>query len=80
MSKKCTNCGLCCKAEVCKAGKLAFGEITPPCPALINENGIYLCEIVITEKAFFNETPISDALGIGKGCTNEEFVGLLTKQ
>lgn len=37
--------------------------------------GICLCEIVVTEKAFFAHTLISDALGIGKGCTNEEFVG-----
>ena len=56
---------------------MAFGKIEVPCPALTNENGVYLCEIVITEKAFFNTTPISDALGIGKGCTNEEFVGVL---
>ena len=75
--RKCTNCGKCCQVEVCEAGKIAFGKISLPCPALIEENGIYLCEIVITEKAFFDWTPISDALGIGRGCTNEEFVGFI---
>ena len=75
--RKCTNCGKCCQVEVCEAGKMAFGEVEPPCPALMNEDGVYLCEIVITEKAFFSWTPISEALGIGKGCTNEEFVGLM---
>ena len=30
----CNGCGLCCAMEVCHAGKLIFGDIEGPCPAL----------------------------------------------
>ncbi len=77
---KCTHCGRCCQVEVCEAGKIAYGKSTkPPCPALTEENGIYLCEIVLTERAFFSHTLISDALGIGVGCTNEEYTEQLNQ-
>ncbi len=49
-------------------GEMAFGSIKPPCPALIKENGLYSCAIIITEEDFFKNPILADALGIGKGC------------
>jgi hypothetical protein len=66
--KECKRCGRCCKEEVCQLGEMAFGSISPPCPALINEGERYSCEFVKAEKMFFQEPKLAEALGVGKGC------------
>jgi len=73
----CTGCGLCCLSEKCGAAVIAFGDSYEICPALrLISDGFYRCGLVLAEQEAikFNitsSTPISEALGIGKGCTND---------
>lgn len=76
-TRKCTNCGKCCKEEICEIGKVAFVKVRPPCPALISSGNKHLCNLVVYEEKYFKERYISDALGIGKGCDNSKYVGFI---
>lgn len=42
----CNGCGLCCKLQVCEAGKLFLGTTSTPCPALEYESNRYWCGLV----------------------------------
>lgn len=68
----CNGCGLCCKLEVCRIGKMVFGEAqAAPCPALEKEDGRYWCGIVRAEEKAGLPKMAADALGVGKGCDSE---------
>ena len=73
----CTRCGDCCSESICQVGVMAFGINHVPCPALVLIEGEYACQLVITEKENNMNPEIANALGIGKGCTNEHKVGFL---
>lgn len=69
----CTGCGLCCSEEICDPGLLVFQSNRTPCPALQEIEGQLRCVLVAVEIAS-NLTPIlQEGLGIGKGCTMDDF-------
>jgi Fe-S oxidoreductase len=72
-SAKCTQCGRCCKAQVCRIGFGFTGATTPPCPALITSdmvpslNDKTVCGIRQMIKK--EHLPVFDSrLGIGTFC------------
>lgn len=54
--------------EVCAIGKHLFPEEEAPCPAIIYEDGIVRCGVVLAEKEMGKDLRIAEALGIGMGC------------
>lgn len=69
---RCTQCGICCKNEVCEIGKMIFNTETLPCPGLIYENGKHWCGPVMGEIIYPGFSKMFKlALGIGKGCDSE---------
>lgn len=69
----CNGCGQCCQMSLCPAGVMAFGEAAQlPCPALRHARGRFWCNLVVIEKAHDMEPLISNALGIGLGCSCED--------
>jgi hypothetical protein len=67
---QCTGCGECCKAEPCPVGQMLFGKIIP-CPGIIFLGNRHWCALVIAEALSPLEKLIAHALGVGKGCTNQ---------
>jgi hypothetical protein len=70
--KECTRCGKCCQEEICHIGKMAFGDIMLPCPALIKENNIYSCAFIKAENDFKLNPLLAQSLGIGRGYDSAE--------
>ena len=71
----CNGCGLCCAAQLCEIGKMAFGEDGPlPCPALKMslDGSRTVCAFVMTEEAAGMPPMIRESLGIGLGCSMED--------
>lgn len=68
----CNGCGMCCAAEVCAIGKLAFPEAEAPCPAMVFEDNRFYCGIVLAEQAAGLAPAVYEALGIGKGCCADD--------
>lgn len=66
------RCGVCCTQEVCLLGVEAFGKHKPPCQGLRFKNKQALCVLVETEVIFKLEPLLARALGIGRGCCNNE--------
>jgi len=64
----CNGCGLCCAREVCAIGRLAFGDVPPPCPGLTYAEGRLWCRLVLVEQAAGLAPVLATALGIGRGC------------
>ncbi len=64
----CNGCGLCCAAELCQAGEMAFGDVPAPCPGMSFREGRFWCKLVETERAAGMEPIIENSLGIGAGC------------
>lgn len=66
----CNGCGRCCREEVCKLGIAAFGDISAPCPALVEREGRTWCGIV--EEADRQNIAFGAhlrwQLGVGMGC------------
>jgi len=67
MTKKCIRCGICCKTEVCKIGRIFYGTIVPPCPGLLFQHGIHWCQLV---KCASDECRVAleQYMTIGFGC------------
>ena len=68
-SVSCVRCGRCCREELCYPADLAFPDATPPCPALMMENGTTYCALVMAESLAGIAPILRDGLGIGKGCS-----------
>jgi len=72
---KCTQCGKCCREELCLLGELFFETKTPPCPALIFKEGKSWCGFVLYADSVWPGIGISEhlayLLGIGKGCDTQ---------
>lgn len=70
----CNGCGLCCAIEVCHAGKLVFGDIEGPCPALAmsRDRTRVVCSFVEVEIESGLEPILQRSLGIGLGCSMED--------
>jgi hypothetical protein len=66
---KCTRCGKCCTAEVCKIGRDIFKTTTAPCPGL-RGGKTKSCILVRTalKLPFPQEYQFCAVLGIGMGC------------
>lgn len=82
MYKKCSNCGRCCAEEVCEIGRWLFGDDNNPCRALVRaDNNKWLCGVVLSSGKIHKGLHLFFVyiLGIGKGCDNEEFVGIVGK-
>ena len=71
-AQPCNGCGFCCAAEVCQAGDLA-GATSAPCEFMTFDDGRFWCFLVLTEKMAGMDPLIADALGVGGGCTVEDF-------
>jgi hypothetical protein len=73
MKNKCTQCGQCCKSEVCEYGIKAGIPNKIPCQALIKEKKGYSCMIVNQANKIGGGVlmMIIIKLGIGRGCTND---------
>ena len=57
--KPCVNCGQCCREEVCPVGEIFMRTVTPPCPALAEDNntGKFWCGLIVCpETAMFAQT------------------------
>lgn len=68
----CNGCGLCCAAEVCEIGQMAFPGASAPCPGMLFDEGRFHCKLVLTEQMAGMEPLIARALGIGKGCDADD--------
>lgn len=70
----CNGCGLCCTAQLCEVGKLAFPEGTLPCPALSmsSDKTRTVCMLVRMEIDHGLEPILQKSLGIGMGCSMED--------
>ena len=71
--KPCSHCGKCCEDQLCEAGKIALNTEMDihPCPLLYSVNDGKYCQLIMLEMLSPVPKLISEALGIGKGCTNE---------
>lgn len=68
--KPCTQCGECCKNEVCKMGKFVYKEHKAPCKGLLYHDNKYWCECI--EKCTTNQYHyLKLILGIGLRCDSE---------
>lgn len=81
----CTRCGQCCSKALCPAA-IFLGKTRTPCEFLEIENVLVqdvmggvsrelyrtVCKLIKVEYESNLEKILSYALGIGKGCTNEE--------
>ena len=74
-NEPCNRCGLCCSLFLCPVGEIAFIGASSPCPALKispDKKSTY-CELFVAESVFDLESKIlSEALGIGVGCSMED--------
>lgn len=68
----CNGCGLCCMAEVCAIGRMAFPDAPAPCPALRFNGKMHRCSLVEFEGEAGIEPIFAEALGIGKGCCSDD--------
>jgi hypothetical protein len=78
----CNGCGLCCRLEVCRPGRIALREAghvetVAPCPFIVKREGMSRCALVLAEQVAIergevDEGLISRALAIGWGCTMED--------
>ena len=50
--KPCTQCGRCCKEEVCLIGVAFLDTDIIPCPALKQIGGKYFCGLVVVPEEF----------------------------
>lgn len=66
----CTQCGYCCRKEVCLIGELLFDTTTPPCNALLHVDDKYWCGAVLCGDDVLPGTSqyLATALGISRGC------------
>ncbi len=48
----CTQCGRCCRGEVCIIGQAFLGTCKTPCSALVNDDGKYLCGLITDTSRF----------------------------
>ena len=71
--ESCNGCGFCCAAERCQAAVISLGEGPGPCPLMIFHSGRFWCLLVETEREAGMDPLIANALGIGSGCTVEDF-------
>lgn len=63
----CTQCGDCCKEQVCGIGENVFGCIAPPCKGLLFNGGKYWCGPVLADIKD-GSMILHNRLGIGRGC------------
>ena len=78
--KKCSKCGRCCAEQVCEIGIWLFGDDNTPCRALVpSDNNKWLCGVILHSGIIHKSLPdfFAHALGIGRGCDNEDFVGVI---
>lgn len=64
----CNGCGFCCASEVCKVGRVAFGDVPAPCPALVFDAGRWWCGLVVLEQHRGDDPLFARTLAIGVGC------------
>lgn len=57
--KPCTQCGNCCKEEVCIVGEAVLGTSEIPCRALLFDGSRHWCGLVVSPKQF-SENPLTD--------------------
>ena len=88
--KACNHCGMCCLSTTCQLGQVFFHvSMDDMCPAIEQTGITYQCGLITHTEKYF-ETLIgqeewkhkvikhwlSDILGIGLGCTNDDAGGL----
>ena len=64
--KPCVNCGQCCREEVCPVGEIFMRTVTPPCPALAENNntGKFWCGLIVCpEDSYVRPDRIREVLG-----------------
>jgi len=75
LKNKCSNCGKCCKEEVCEIGEILTMMFNKkddaPCWVLIEIDKKFYCGAAIFETLFFDKNLIRESLGIGKGCDSD---------
>ncbi|KIM00629.1 Ferredoxin [Paramagnetospirillum magnetotacticum MS-1] len=71
----CNGCGLCCAVETCPLGLVLFRRRQGPCPALVWQDGRYVCGVLDRPKDFIALLPTAWAarlvarwIAAGKGC------------
>lgn len=75
----CNRCGECCRDELCPLASLGFRDWRAPCPALIEQDGRFVCGLVVAPRRFaptqvsrHGVSRVSSAAktlcGIGLGC------------
>jgi len=79
----CNNCGLCCRLHICRPGAFVLGLVTKlgaraegPCPALINDDGLWLCGVMTRPKDYLTShygvktlrRAFGLLIGVGAGC------------
>ena len=65
---KCTQCGECCKNDLCRTISNIFPSSRPPCRFLVYRDNKYWCGLVEqADKLPYGEL-IRNEIGIGAGC------------
>ena len=85
----CNGCGLCCAAELCPLGRVAFRKSRGPCPALAWQaaDRRHVCGLVVAPRAHLPRLPRFLAplfvrlarrwIAAGIGCDSDVSAGIL---